>query len=42
MITVLPVANMSCTHKLKLQVINNCWKLHTISQKRINVHQLPM
>ena len=33
------VANMSSTHKLKLLVINDCWKPHFFSQ---NVHQLPV
>ena len=41
-ITVLPVTNMSGTQKLKHLVINNSWKLHISSQKRINVHQLPV
>ena len=41
-ITVMPVANMSGFQKLKPLVINNCWKLHTFSQKRINIHELPM
>ena len=39
-ITVMPIANMSVSHKLKPLVINNCWKLHIFSQKRINMHQL--
>ena len=33
---------MSATHKLKPLVINNCWKPLIFSQKRINVHQLPV
>ena len=37
-ITVMPVANTCYTHKLKPLVINNCWKLHIFSQKRINIH----
>ena len=41
-ITVIPMSNMSSTYKLKPLVINNCWKLHIDSQKRINVNQLPV
>ena len=36
-ITLMPVANISGTHKLKPAGINNCLKLHIFSQKRINV-----
>ena len=42
MITMMPVANMSGTHKQKPLVINNCWKPDIFIQKRINVHQLPV
>ena len=41
-ITVMPVANIPGTHKLKPLFIHNCWKPNIFSQKRTNVHQLPV
>lgn len=41
-ITVLLTANMTGSHKLQPLVINNCWKPHIFSQKRINQASLPV
>ncbi len=41
-LTVLPMANMTGTHKLKPLVINKAWKPHAFTQKRVNINQLPV